>query len=140
LVAALNGAAVDRLIALSPAAGMERPPLGLVERDWLRLHEIGPYLDACAPVYRPLAELLIGSGMRINEALALRWDDVDFERRVLRVYRSDKSDGEPSTKGKRFRSVQVGPALVGILRDLLARLAEGRGARPHTRARVHDAR
>ncbi|HEX5980971.1 MAG TPA: tyrosine-type recombinase/integrase, partial [Thermoleophilaceae bacterium] len=135
LVAALNGAAADRLIALNPAAGVERLPLGHIERDWLRLHEIGPYLGACTPVYRPLAELLIGSGTRISEALALRWDDVDFERRVLRVYRSDKREGEGSTKGKRFRSVQVGPGLLETLRDLRARQAE---AEPGdlTRARV----
>lgn len=124
LVAALNGAAADRLISLNPAAGVERLPLGHIERDWLRLHEVGPYLDACTPVYRPLAELLIGSGTRISEALALRWDDVDFERRVLRVYRSDKRGGEGSTKGKRFRSVQVGPGLLDTLRDLRARQAE----------------
>jgi integrase len=73
MVAALNRAVADRLLPLNPAAGVERLPLGHVERDWLRVHEIGPYLDACSSVYRPLAELLIGSGMRISEALALRW-------------------------------------------------------------------
>jgi integrase len=135
LVAVLNGAAANRLIPLNPAAGVERLPLSHIERDWLRLHEIGPYLDACAPVYRPLAELLVGSGARISEALALRWDDVDFGRRVLRVYRSDKRDGEGSTKGKRFRSVQVGPALLDTLRDLRARQAEAE-ASDLTRARV----
>jgi hypothetical protein len=50
LVAALNGAVADHLLPLNPAAGLERLPLGHVERDWLRLHEIAPYLDACAPV------------------------------------------------------------------------------------------
>src|SRR5918992_3438868 len=116
MVAALNGAVADRLLPLNPASGVERLPLGHVERDWLRLHEIGPYLDACLPVYRPLAELLIGSGIRISEALALRWDDVDFPRRVVRVYRSATRDGEGSTKGKRFQSVQVGPRLLDALR------------------------
>jgi Phage integrase, N-terminal SAM-like domain len=62
LVAALNGAVADQLLPLNPAAGVERLPLGHRERDWLRLHEITPYLDACLPAYRPLAELLIGSG------------------------------------------------------------------------------
>ena len=124
LVAALNGAVADRLLPLNPALGVERLPLGHVERDWLRLHEIGGYLDACSPVYRPLAELLIGSGARISEALALRWDDIDFERGVLRIHRSAKRDGEGSTKGKRFRAVQVGPELLGTLRDLRARAAE----------------
>jgi integrase len=124
LVAALNGAVADHLLPLNPAAGVERLPLGHVERDWLRLQEIAPYLDACTPLYRPLAELLIGSGLRISEALALQWDDIDFPHRVIRVYRSAKREGEGSTKGKRFRAVQVGPRLLGTLRDLRARSAE----------------
>lgn len=41
-------------------------------RSTTRLNEIGSYLDACAPVYRPLADLLIWSGMRISEALGVR--------------------------------------------------------------------
>jgi integrase len=135
LVAALNSAAKDRLIPLNPAARVERLPLGHVERDWLRLNEIGLYMDACAPVYRPLAELLIGSGMRISEALGVRWDDVDFERQVIRVYRSARRDGDGPTKGKRFRSVQVGPGLLETLQDLRARRAEAQAA-DLTRARV----
>ena len=119
LAAALNGAVADHLLPLNPAAGVERLPLGHVERDWLRLHEIAPYLDACAPVYKPLAELLIGSGMPISEALALQWDDIDFRRRVIRVYRSAKRQGEGSTKGKRFRAVQAGPRLLDTMRELL---------------------
>jgi integrase len=127
LVVALNAAVADRLLPLNPAAGVERLPLEHRERDWLRLHEIAPYLDACSPVYRPLAELLVGTGMRISEALALRWDDVDTRRRVIRVYRSAKRDGA-ATKGKRFRSVQVGPGLLETLGDLRARQAEALAA------------
>jgi integrase len=128
LVVALNAAVADRLLPLNPAAGVERLPLEHRERDWLRLHEIAPYLDACSQVYRPLAELLIGTGMRISEALALRWDDVDTRRRVIRVYRSAKRDGEGATEGKRFRSVQVGPMLLETLGDLRARQAEALAA------------
>ena len=56
-------------------------PLGHIERDYLRLHEIGLYLDACSDVYRPLAETLIGTGMRISEALALNVADLDLHPR-----------------------------------------------------------
>jgi integrase len=128
LVVALNAAVADHLLPLNPAAGVERLPLEHRERDWLRLHEIAPYLDACSSVYRPLAELLVGTGVRVSEALALRWDDVDSRRRVIRVYRSAKREGEGATKGKRFRSVQVGPGLLETLADLRARQAEALAA------------
>jgi integrase len=45
----------------------------------LRLNEIPRYLDGRSDVYRPLAELLIGSGLRISEALALRISDLELE-------------------------------------------------------------
>ncbi len=124
LVACLNQAAEDGLIPVNPAARVQRLPLEPAERDWLRLHEIALYLDSCSPTYHPLAATLIGTGLRISEALALRWDHVELDRRAIRVYRSHKAAGEGATKGKRFRSVDVGPGLVEVLRDLKARQGE----------------
>ena len=42
-------------------------------------------LLAHAGIYRPLFELLAFTGLRIGEALGLRWGDVDFEAGVLHV-------------------------------------------------------
>jgi integrase len=98
------------------------------EMDYLRLDEIPRYLDACDNVYRPLAETLIATGLRISEALALTWDDVDFAARALRVLRSRKAEGHGSTKGDRFRSVGFGGRLDAVLRALRdAGLPVGRG-------------
>ena len=56
LVAALNGAIADRLIPVNPAAGVERLPLGHIERDWPRLHEIGhASTPACLSIERLLS-------------------------------------------------------------------------------------
>src|SRR4051794_26897112 len=85
------------------------------EMDYLRLEEIPRYLDACDDVYRPLAETLIATGLRISEALALTWDDVDFAARTLRVLRSRKAEGHGSTKGDRFRAVDFGSRLEQVL-------------------------
>jgi integrase len=88
------------------------------EMDYLRVEEIPRYLDACEHVYRPLAETLIATGLRISEALALTWDDVDVASRTIRVLRSRKAEGHGSTKGDRFRSVDFGARLDGVLRAL----------------------
>jgi Phage integrase, N-terminal SAM-like domain len=53
LVVCLNAAVKDRVIATNPALGIERLPRAHVERQYLRLHEIPVYLDACLAVYRP---------------------------------------------------------------------------------------
>jgi integrase len=112
-------------IPSNPCDHVAHLPERHIERDWLRRHEIPLYVDACPEVYRPLAEVLIATGMRISEALALRWDDIDFANRVIRVYRQrTATGGDGHTKSRRFRSVAVGNRLLGGLRDLQARQAE----------------
>jgi integrase len=116
---------VARNPARSAPGARERIKLPAAHRemDYLRVHEIPRYLDACDDVYRALAETLIATGLRISEALALTWDDVDMDRRSLRVVRSRKGRGSGSTKGDRSRPVDVGARLGEVL-------AEVRAARP----------
>ena len=53
--------------------------------------EVAAYIaDAAPDLYRPLAELLISTGLRIGEAVALEWADVDLEALTIRVSRSWK--------------------------------------------------
>jgi integrase len=126
LVVCLNDAVSDGLLASNPALRVRRLPPGHIERDYLRLDEIPRYLDACSELYRPLAELLIGSGLRISEALALRIGDLELEKTggAIIVYRSRKGSAVGSTKSDRFRSVEIGPGLSSVLRDQLARGAK----------------
>lgn len=126
LVVCLNDAVEDGLMVANPALRVPRLPPAHIEREYLRLHEIAGYLDACSVLYRPLAELLIGSGLRISEALALRGSDLEIEDTggTITVYRSRKKGTIGSTKSDRFRSVEIGPGLSTVLRDQLARRAE----------------
>ncbi len=126
LVVCLNSAVDDGLLAVNPALRVQRLPPAHIERDYLRLDEIPRYLDACSDLYRPLAELLIGSGLRISEALALQVADLELDETggTVVVSRSRKSDAIGSTKSDRFRSVEIGPSLCAVLRDQVARRAE----------------
>jgi integrase len=126
LVVCLNSAVQDGLLAANPALRVQRLPPGHIERDYLRLDEIPRYLDACSDVYRPLAEVLIGSGLRISEALALKVSDLELETTggTIVVYRSQKRDTVGSTKSDRFRAVEIGPGLCSVVRDQVARRAE----------------
>ena len=113
MVACLNDACRTGKLARNPATGVRRLPPAHVERDYLRMEEIPLYLDSCAATYRPLAEILIATGMRIGEATALTWNDIDFHNSAIRVLRSGKRDGDGSTKGDRYRSVDFGPRIAG---------------------------
>ncbi len=126
LAICLNDAVKDGLIVSNPALLVGRLPPAHVERDYLRLEEIPRYRDGCSDLYLPLAETPVGSGLRISEALALRPADLELEPtggRII-VYRSRKRGGLGSTKSDRFRSVEIGPRLSAILRDLTAISAE----------------
>ena len=119
LTVALNEAVRQGLIPRNPCLGVPALPVERQELEYLRMQEIRPYLDSCADYYRPLAELLIGSGLRISEALALRFGHLDLQHGVIRVYGQRDREGEQTkaTKGKRFRSVQIGPSLAESLRE-----------------------
>jgi integrase len=131
---ALGHAEEDGLISRNPAASKPghrdriKLPAEHREMDYLRLDEIPRYLSACSETYRALAELLIATGLRISEALALTWADVHWSQRQIHVVRSRKRNGNGSTKGDSSRSVDFGPRLAAVLRRLHeSRLASGRG-------------
>jgi integrase len=124
----LGEAVRRRHIPQNPCRWVPELPAERVEIDYLRLREIDRYLEACIDAYRPLAEFLIGTGARISEALAVRWPDVDFDAGVVRIerQRGRTGAGTAPTKGRRFRSVQIGPRLATTLRSVReGRLREG---------------
>ena len=82
----------------------------------------------------PVYVLLLACGLRIGEALALRWKDVDLEGGSLRVCRTLTTDragkaviGE-RTKGGKDRSIPCAPMLAASLRAHRQRQREQRMA------------
>ena len=125
LVVCLNEAVKDKLMVTNPALEVPKLPLGHLEREYLRLHEIPLYLDSCSTVYRPLAELLIGSGLRISEAIALQLGELEDSGEISLTRKKSKVG---STKSDRFRPVEIGPTLSAVLREqveLRARMPGG---------------
>jgi integrase len=72
------------------------------------------------PMERALLTLLLRTGMRIGEALAFDWGDVDFEARLATITKNwdyrRKKIGRPKTK--RSREVDLTPATVEALKAL----------------------
>jgi site-specific recombinase XerD len=75
----------------------------------LSLSEVDAFLQALrGPVYVAIAMVLYGTGLRIDEALALEVTDIDGPRGVLRVRHG---------KGDRAREVKLSLGLYQLLRD-----------------------
>lgn len=74
--------------------------------------EVARLLCLIAGEHRLLAQLLYGTGMRINEGLRLRVKDIDFERLTVIVREG---------KGGKDRAVMLPECLIWPLREQLAR-------------------
>lgn len=120
----------DGAIASNPAANQDRDeplelPYETPTMHYLNREDAHAYLDACSTWYRPLAETLIGAGLRIGEAIALEWRDVDWDARALNITRTAKHGGIGTPKGDRSRAVLVAPYLLELLHEHRAAQLDG---------------
>lgn len=107
-----------RLIPLNVCSSVTPPRIAEKDIQPLNAQQMKALLTAAegTDLYA-LWVLLTTTGLRIGEALALRWDDVDLEARTLRVnrtvYRSEVS--QPKTKSSR-RTIKLSRLAVWALR------------------------
>lgn len=126
---ALRDAVHDRLIPHSPLDRVSLP-LSYGEMHVLTREEVGRLITTAERENGPLAPLwtlLPYTGLRIGEAMALRWSDVNLsvgELRVRRTLRQKPGGGvefaEPKTAASR-RRVELAPAVVRALQKLQLR-------------------
>ena len=124
---ALKAAVSDGLIPRNAAADLKLPRIIREEIDPLNQEEARRLLVASAgDRLEALYILALNTGMRQGELLALKWDDVDFERGVLRVRRTLTLTGktyvlgEPKTKKSR-RTIRLTAGAIEVLRAHLSR-------------------
>jgi integrase len=72
------------------------------------------------PRFEPLLRFLLSTGARRGEALGLRWENVDFERRRITIRRALTKGIAVTPKSGRARNLAMPPSLAESLFDLLA--------------------
>lgn len=83
---AMDDAVANGLIASNPVCKVKRPKTESTESRSLNQAEVTALLKGAEGLrYSPALRLILGTGLRRGEALALRWSDVDLERREARV-------------------------------------------------------
>jgi integrase len=119
----LNTAVDWEYLPVNPVRGVKLPARPLREdRRFLTVDEVMRLLtELDGPAYTLILSAVL-TGMRIGELLALRWKNVDFERRIIRV-REAVFEGHVSTPKTRsgLRDIPIGPALEHALREHHAR-------------------
>ncbi|MGR7026153.1 tyrosine-type recombinase/integrase [Geodermatophilus sp. URMC 62] len=112
LRAVLDTAVRDGALAANPAAAIRRPRVTAKEAPHLTPAQVAELLRAAdGSRYAPLFALLVHTGLRRGEALALQWSDVDLVKGILRVRGTlARIDGELTvTEPKTARSKRFVP-------------------------------
>lgn len=101
-------------LTVNPAQGWETPAPVKPKRKTYTAEEVARMETGVREWLRPIVTVLAWTGMRITELVNLRWQDVDFERRLIhiRVQESWKP------KGRRDRAVPMHPKVETVLRGL----------------------
>lgn len=132
LRAILDTGVRDGALAVNPAAAIRRPKVPAREAEYLSPDQVRTLLAASdGSRYANLFALLVNTGLRRGEALALRWTDIDLERGVMRVRgtlaRVDGALEVTDTKTEKSRrTVPLSPPTARVLRDIRAVQREDR--------------
>ncbi len=133
LSSALNFAVESERLTSNPCKHVTRPETKRTISDPWNAEQTARFLRfAAEDRLGVLFEVIAGCGLRRGEALALRWSDVNFDRRFIRIERtlSDVGGrlvfGEPKTKGSKG-TVAIPARVVEALRVQWTRQAMERG-------------
>jgi integrase len=105
----------QRWIEANPCHRIKR--LTKVEKlfPWIQsIEAITRLLSVCTNNIRNLVAVLVGTGLRLDEALHLRWDDIDLEHRLITVHRGRQ--GAP--KSGKMRRVPIFDSVLVVLKQM----------------------
>jgi integrase len=120
------------LVARNVAQSVKPPRARAREMQTWDTAQVQLFLAAASQsCYGPIWAVVLATGMRRGEVLGLRWQDVDFERRVLHVRQAVVPVGGAAqigpTKNSRSRAIQgIPPYVLGALREHRVRQNERR--------------
>lgn len=133
LAAAYKKAVQQRIIGLNPMDTVESPKVKYKEMGVFTWREVGRIFRAIDKIseykyntrqrydFRLLFMLLLETGMRVGEVLALRWEDINFSKREIHVHATKVKDSQefndPKTKaGNRYIPI-ISDKLLERLKD-----------------------
>lgn len=121
LRSAFDDAVADGLLAANPVLRVRRPKASTTEASSLTVSEVKAFLAGAESLrYAGVLRLILGTGLRRGEALALRWTDVRLDRgeatvKGSLVRRSGQLEVADTKSLRSRRTVSLSPAMVHLL-------------------------
>lgn len=110
----------DNYVNYNPLTSIKRLKLPHVEMQFLDTFDIKALLQTAKedyPNFYPLLQTAITTGMRRGELLALTWNDIDYDRKLIRVNKSLNNGIVEEVKTKKsVRNVCIPENLVLVLK------------------------
>jgi integrase len=116
----IGAAVMQDLLTDNPVLKTKLPRRGLVkERAPIDPKSVIALIEKLPEPSRSIASLLAMTGLRIGELLALRWQDIDFQEKLLSVRRTvyEGHFDEPKTRRSK-RCIPLGPKCIEIIASL----------------------
>ena len=108
-------------VSYNPVSLIKRLKLPHLEMEFLDTFDIKALLETAKgeyPTFYPLLQTAIATGMRRGELLALTWNDIDYDRKLIRVNKSYHLGRVEDTKTKNsVRNVCIPDNLVTVLKE-----------------------
>jgi len=82
--------------------------------NYLTKEQVKKLLENASPSARPILMLAVYTGMRKGEILALKWEHINFEKKIIKV----EETPEGSIKSKKVRYIPIHPDLLIELKKL----------------------
>lgn len=127
LFSIFKGALIDGHIRTNPAVGVDLPPVAQRDHEVWSPDQVRTFLaSSSASPCHALYVLLLTTGVRISEALALRWENVSLRygtatiKETLRRTTTGRYEPVASTKTGKFRSVPLTKGCISALTALQA--------------------
>ncbi len=116
-----NKAIEAGFVNYNPVSSVRRLKLPYLEMEFLDTFDIKALLETAKeeyPTFYPLLQTAIATGMRRGELLALTWNDIDYDRKLIRVNKSYHLGRVEDTKTKHsVRNICIPDNLVTVLKE-----------------------
>ena len=108
-----SGLIKQNIMSMVENRKIERPQIKPLSMD-----EVQRFLASVSPFYRPFFQVAFFTGMRAGEMAALKWNNVDFERRIIKVVESRVYgfEGRPKTPSS-YRDIDMLPMVYDALKE-----------------------